>query len=144
MLRNQILDIKKQNLQNQPEIKELEQYRRRLHLRFEGIPTAKNETNDSFFFSVRVFFHGHWQLAGGEGKGREGTIFYSTLPLPRAHEHSDINLQLCTWDDYHIFLIAMLLFTRLLLGEIYHLIELLFDWLNMWCWFLFICLLIWF
>ena len=34
-------------------------------------------------FSIRVFFHGHWRLT------REGTI-YSTLPLPSAHEHSDI------------------------------------------------------
>ena len=60
---------------------------------------------------------------------REGTIFYSTLPLPPAHEHSDIYLQLCMWDDYHIFLIAPLVFTRLLLDEIYHLIELPFEWL---------------
>ena len=36
-------------------------------------------------------------------RGREGTIFYSTLPLPPAHEHWDIYLQLCMWDDYHIF-----------------------------------------
>ena len=64
-------------------------------------------------------------------RGREGTIFYSTLPLSPAHEHSDIYLQLCTWDDYYIFLIAKLVFTRLLLDEIYHLIELLFDWLMM-------------
>ena len=33
------------------------------------------------------------------------------------------------WDDYHIFLIVPLVFTRLLLDEIYHLIELPFDWL---------------
>ena len=33
------------------------------------------------------------------------------------------------WDDYHIFLIAPLVFTRLLLDEIYHLIELPFEWL---------------
>ena len=59
-----------------------------------------------------------------DSRGREGTIFYSTLPLPPAHEHSDIYLQLCMWDDYHIFLIASLVFTRLLLDEIYHLIEL--------------------
>ena len=52
-------------------------------------------------------------------RGREGTIFYSTLPLPPAHEHSDIYLQLCMWDDYHIFLIATLVFTRLLLDEIF-------------------------
>ena len=45
MLQNQILEIKKQNLQNQQEIEELEQYGRRLCLRFEGIPTEKNKTN---------------------------------------------------------------------------------------------------
>ena len=33
------------------------------------------------------------------------------------------------WDDYLVFLIAALVFTRLLHDEIYHLIELLFDWL---------------
>ena len=38
-----------------------------------------------------------------DSSGREGIIFYSTLPLPPAHEHSDIYLQLCMWDDYHIF-----------------------------------------
>ena len=59
-----------------------------------------------------------------DSRGREGTIFYSTLPLPSVHKHSDIYLQLCTWDDYHIFLIAPLVFTRLLLDEIYHLVEL--------------------
>ena len=59
-----------------------------------------------------------------DGKGREGTIFHSALPLLPAHEHWDIYLQLCMWDDYHAFLIATLVFTRLLLDEIYHLIEL--------------------
>ena len=33
------------------------------------------------------------------------------------------------WDDYHVFLIATLVFTRLLHDEIYHLIELSFEWL---------------
>ena len=79
-----------------------------------------------------------------DSREREGTFFYSTLPLPLAHEHSDIYVQLWTWDDYHIFLIATLVFTRLLLDEIYHLIELLFDWLMMWYWFKFVCLFIWF
>ena len=79
--------------------------------------------------------------------GEEGTIFYSTLPLPPAHEHSDIYLQLCAWDDYHIFLVATLVCTRLLCYSMgfttlsdYYLI----DWLMMWCWFLFVSLLIWF
>ena len=90
-----------------------------------------------FFFSIRVFFHGHWQLTGQQGKG--GDLFFPTLPLPPAHEHSDIYLQLCEWDDYHIFLIALLVFTRLQLHEIYHHTELPFDWLMMWSFF--VCLL---
>ena len=77
-----------------------------------------------------------------DSRGREGTRFYSTLPLPPTLEDSDIYLRLCTWGDYHIFLIATLVFTRLLFDEIYHLIESLFDWLIMWCWFSFVCLLI--
>ena len=44
MLQSQILEIKKQNLQNQQEIEELEQYESRLCPRFEG--TEKNETSD--------------------------------------------------------------------------------------------------
>ena len=62
-----------------------------------------------------------------DSMGRERTIIYSTLPPPPAHEHSDIYLQLCMRDGYHIFLIAPPVFTRMLLDEIYHLIELLFN-----------------
>ena len=43
-----------------------------------------------------------------DSRGREGIIFYSTLPLPLYHEHSDIYLQFCMRDDYHIILIAWL------------------------------------
>ena len=82
---------------------------------------------------------------GSRGRG-EGTIFYSTLPLPLAHEHSDIYLQLCAWDGYHIFLVATLVFTRLLCYSMgfttlsdYYLI----DWLMMRGWFSFVSLLIW-
>ena len=64
-----------------------------------------------------------------DSRGREGTFAYFTVPLPPAHEHSGVHLQLCMWDDYQVFLIAMIVFTRLLLDEIYHLIELPFDWL---------------
>ena len=78
-------------------------------------------------FSIRVFFKDTDDSQ--DSKGREGSMFYSTLPLPPAHEHWEIYLQLCTWDDYHVFLIATLVFTRLLLDEIYHLIELPFEWL---------------
>ena len=52
MLQHQILEIKKQNLQNQQEIEELEQYGRRLCLRFEGIPTEKNETSDKVLHKI--------------------------------------------------------------------------------------------
>ena len=79
------------------------------------------------FFSIRVFFTDTGDSQ--DSRGREGTIFYSTLPLPPAHEHWHIYLQLCMWDDYHVFLIATLVFARLLLDEIYHLIELPFEWL---------------
>ena len=67
-------------------------------------------------FPLIVLFHEHWRLTGQPG--REGTIFYSTLPLSPTHEHSDIYLQLYIWDDHHIFLIAPLVFIRLLLDEI--------------------------
>ena len=73
--------------------------------------------------------------------------------IPLYHFHPLTNIQkriwslsapICTWDSYHIFLIATFVFTRLLLDGIYHLIELLFDWLMMWYRFLFTCLLNWY
>ena len=83
----------------------------------------------SIFFLSRFSFTDTDNSQDRSGRGGEGTIFYSTLPPPPAHEYWDIYLQLCMWDDYHGFLIATLVFTRLLLDEIYHLIELPFDWL---------------
>ena len=80
-----------------------------------------------FFFLLGFSFTGTGDSQ--DSTGREGTIFHSTQLLPPAHKHSDIYLQLCIWDDYHTFLIATPVFTRLLLDEIYHLIELPFDWL---------------
>ena len=80
-----------------------------------------------FFFSIRVFFTDIDDSQ--DSRGREGTIFYSTVLLSPAHEHWDIYLQLYMWDDYHVFLIATLVFTRLLLDEFFHLIELPFEWL---------------
>ena len=78
----------------------------------------------------------------GERRGPSFIPLYHLKPLTNIQTFI---LQLCTWDDFHIFLNAPLVFTRLLLGEIYHLIiEVLFDWLMMWCWFLFVYLLIWF
>ena len=65
------------------------------------------------FFSIRLIFQGYWQLTGQQGK--EGDHFYSTLPLLPAHEHREIYLQLCIWDDYHMLLIAPLVFKVLIL-----------------------------
>ena len=74
-----------------------------------------------------------------DSKGREGTTFNSILPFPPAHEYWEIYLRLRTWYDYHIFLIATLVFTRLLLYEIYQLIDYhLTD-----CWRCNVCLLTW-
>ena len=80
-----------------------------------------------FFCSIRVFFTDTDDSQDSSGKER--TIFYCTLPLVPAQEHWDIYLQLCMWDDYHVFLIPTLVFTILLSDDIYHLIELLFEWL---------------
>ena len=53
-------------------------------------------------------------------EGKDAELFYSTLPLPPAHKHSDI-------------LITLFAFTTLLLNEIYHLTELPSDRLMMQC-----------
>ena len=42
--------------------------------------------------------------------------FLSTTSPP--YEHSDIYFQLSLWNNYHLFLIAPLVITRLLLDEI--------------------------
>ena len=46
-----------------------------------------------------------------KSRGRGRTIFYSTLTIPPAHKHLGIYLQLYMWDDYHIFLIVLLVFS---------------------------------
>ena len=76
------------------------------------------------FFSCQGFLHRHWRFTGQHGKG--GDYFYSTPPLPP--QHWGIYLQHCIWNDYHVFLIATLVFTRLLLDEIHHHIQLPFEW----------------
>ena len=57
--------------------------------------------NRSKTSSTLLSYYGFFLLSGfsftgtdnSQGcRGREGTIFYSTLPLPPAHEHSDIYL----------------------------------------------------
>ena len=38
----------------------------------------------------------------GEGRGSFFLFFFIPLPLPPTHELSDIYLQLCMWDEYHL------------------------------------------
>ena len=35
-----------------------------------------------FFFSIRVFFHGHWQLTGHQVKGGDNLLFHFTTSTP--------------------------------------------------------------
>ena len=84
------------------------------------------KTYEKKSFSVSIFFTDTDDSQGS--RGGEGNIFYSTLPLLSAHEHWDIYLQLCMWDECHVFLIAAIVFTRQLLDETYHLIEWPFEW----------------
>ena len=97
-------------------------------LKFRAFSDLSSYKSNFFFFFLSGFSITDTDDSQ-DSRGMEGTFFYSTLPLPPAHEHSDIYLQLCMWDDYHVFLIATLVFTRLLLDEMYHLIELPSDWL---------------
>ena len=68
----------------------------------------------SFFYLVFIDMN-KWH----DSRGREGDHLYSSLPLPLAHEHSDIYFQLCIWDDYRRFSIAVHAISRLILDEIY-------------------------
>ena len=87
-----------------------------------------NKIKIFFIFFCQGFLHRHWKFTGHQGKEGE-TIFYSTVPLPPAHEYWDIYVQLYMWKDYQVFLIATLVFARLLLDEIYQPIELPSEWL---------------
>ena len=57
-------------------------------------PLIFNNIPVFFFFFLSGFSFTDTDDSQGS-RGREGTIFYSTLPLPPAHEHSDNYLQLC-------------------------------------------------
>ena len=82
----------------------------------------------AIFFPVGVFFHQTLAIHKIKGEGSDHLLFHSATST---HQHLDIYLQLCLWDDYHVYFISPLEFARLLLDEIYHTIELLLiDW---WC-----------
>ena len=46
-------------------------------------------TNDEdVFFSIRAFFHGHWQATGQQGKGGDHLLFHSsTFTRSRTFRH---------------------------------------------------------
>ena len=58
-----------------------------------SVNTVYHSLRASFFFLSGFSFTGTDNSQ--DSSRREGTIFYSTLPVPLAHEHSDIYLQLC-------------------------------------------------
>ena len=66
----------------------------------------------SFFFSIRLFFHGHWLFTGQQGKGQGHLLFHCTTST--TSKSFIFYLQLCMWDDYHLSFSTSLVFTRLL------------------------------
>ena len=82
----------------------------------------------TFSFSIRVFFRRHWRFTGQQGKGGDHLLFHSTTSThPRTLWYLFATLRARRL--LRILQIATLVFIRLLLDdEIYHLIELPFDW----------------
>ena len=98
--------------------------------------TNRNRHFFIFFLSRYFFFHMHWRFTAQQGKGADH--LYSSPPLPPAHEHSDIYLQLLMWDGYHLFSITSLATARLLRDTSllnYHLIN--------WWWNVNLCFFAW-
>ena len=58
----------------------------------ENIPLFNIKHNFFFFFSIRVFFHGHWQLTGQQGKGGDHLI-----PLYNFHPLTNIQTFICNF-----------------------------------------------
>ena len=80
-----------------------------------------------FFFFYQGFLHRHWRFTGQQGKGGDHLLFHSTTSTrSRTLRHLFATLHV-RWLS-RIFN-CKLVFTRLLLDEIYHLIELPFEWL---------------
>ena len=63
---------------------------------------SKVNINQSLFFSIKVFFHRHWRFTGQQGK----ECYHLFIPLYLFHSLTNTEtfyLQLCKWDDYHVF-----------------------------------------
>ena len=83
--------------------------------------------NYIFLFFYQGLLHRHWRFTGQQGKGGKHLLFHSsTSTRSRTLRHLFATSHV-RWLSR--ILIATLVFTRLLLDEIYHLIELLFEWL---------------
>ena len=94
------------------------------------------------FFSIRVFYQGHWQLARQQGKGRDHLLFHSTTSThSRKFKHLFATSHV-RWLS-HIFNRNPCIYQAATRWDLTP-IELLFDWLTMWCWFSFVWMLIWF
>ena len=89
-----------------------------------------------YFLSIRGFFTGTGNSQ--DSRGKEGIIFYSTLPIPSAQEHSDNYLQLCMWTFRPLFATSLVFTTRWDLPLCQVTVWLTDDV----CWFSFVCLLI--
>ena len=79
-----------------------------------------------FFFFLSGFFSQTLATHRTTGEGRRPSF----IPLYQFHPLTNIETFICNFaceNDYHIFLIATLVFNRLLLDVIYHLIELPFE-----------------
>ena len=42
------------------------------------VKERKMKHSEMLFFSIRVFFHGHWRITGQQGKGGDHLLFHST------------------------------------------------------------------
>ena len=94
-----------------------------------------------FHFILNFFFYQgflSWTLTTHRTPGEERTP--SLIPFYHFHSLTNIQTVICNFACVMtiIFLMAPLVFTRLLLDEIYHLLELPLDWLMMWQYFLFV------
>ena len=89
-------------------------------------PNIEHASKTLFSRFLGFFFTDTDDSQDNRGKGGDHLLFHTTSTRSQTFRHL-----FCAWDDYHIFLIAPPVFIRLLLDEIYHLFELLFDWLIM-------------
>ena len=85
------------------------------------------DTRVIILFFYQGFLHRHWRFTEQQGKAGDHLFFHSTTSTrSRTLRHLFATLHV-RW--LSLFLIATFVFTRLLLDEIYHLIELPFEWL---------------